>query len=161
MAAPSVTARSTPAGTHLESSHATKIASVLDPDISFWEKSVKPPGIDGGDPVSQTTHFNTTWRTMAPRILKTLTPINVSDAAYDPQVFSQILAIVNVNTEWTVHLSNGDTIAVWAYLRSAEPNDLPQDESNVQPSLSIVIQPTNRDSSGAEQGPVYTIVSTA
>ena len=73
MAAPAITARTTPAGIMLKDGYSTKIAFAADPDVSFWEKTVKPPGIDGGDGIEQTTMHNSAYRTMRSRSLKTLT----------------------------------------------------------------------------------------
>jgi hypothetical protein len=55
MAAPTPTARVAPAGIKLKDGFPTKITLAADTNIEFWEKQVKPPGIDGGDAVVQTT----------------------------------------------------------------------------------------------------------
>ena len=49
MSAPTVTARGTPAGTKLDDGFSTKVAFAADPTIAFFEKTVQPPGFDGGD----------------------------------------------------------------------------------------------------------------
>src|SRR5437773_1398887 len=95
MAAPATTARQTPAGIHLDDGFSTKIAFAANPTISFWEKAVKPPGLDGSAPIDTTTMHNTAYRTMAPRSLKTATESSTS-VAYDPNVYNQIIALINV-----------------------------------------------------------------
>lgn len=155
MAAPT-TARSTPVGVALRDGHSSKIAFQADPDVSFWEKSVKPPGIDGGDPIETSTMHNTTWRTMAPRSLRTATPLTVV-AAYDPRVFDQIVALVNVETGITVHFSDGSTLDFYGFLQNFEPNELAE---GTHPEATITITPTNtHPTSGAEVAPNYKTAS--
>lgn len=147
-------ARSSPQGIRLKDGFSTRIAFALDPDISFWEVDVTPPGLDGGDAIDYTTMHNTTYRTMAPRQLKTLTDA-ASTAAYDPAVFTQILAIVNVNGWITIHYPDGSTLDFVGYLRTFEPGACAEGE---QPTATINITPTNQIL-GVETAPVLTSVA--
>jgi hypothetical protein len=134
------TTRSAPAGTKLDEGFPAKIAFAADSDVSFWEKSVKPPGVDGGDAVETTTMFNTTYRTRGPRVLKTLTDAQLT-VAYDPQVLDQIIALINVNGWISVHFSDGSCWNFVGYLKSFEPNEM--QEGN-QPEAAITIVATNQ-----------------
>lgn len=146
------TARQTPVGIKMGDGYQSLIAFASDPDISFWEKAVKPPGIDGGEAVENTTMHNTAWRTMSPRALKTLTPATVR-AAYDPVVLDQIYALINVEGLITVHFPNNDTLDFYGYLQKFEPGDLVE---GTQPEATITIVPTNTNpSTGAEVAPNY------
>lgn len=152
MGTPANTDRTTPAGTKLDDGFSTKIAFAADPDVSFWEKTVQPPGIDGGDPIDTTTMHNTAWRTMAARALKTLTESSLT-VAYDPVVYDQIIALVNVEGAITVHFPNGDTLDFFGFLQTFEPDS---NEEGSQPEATITIVPTNVDpSDGAEAAPNY------
>ena len=156
MAAPSVTARSAPVGIKLDDGYSTKIAFAADPDVSFWEKTVKPPGIDGGDAIDQTTMHNTAYRTSAARALKTLTDSS-STVAYDPAVYTQILALINVEGSITIHFPDGSTLAFYGFLKSFEVNDHTEGE---QPEATISIVPTNFDPTNkVEAAPVLTSVA--
>lgn len=155
MAAPAATTRQTPTGIKLKDGHSTKITLKRYPAISFWEKAVTPPGIDGGEAVDQTTMHNNDWRTRLPRELKTLTDITVR-AAYDPVVYDQIEEAININDEITVRFPDGTTIAFWGFLRSFQPGD---NVEGTQPEATIMITPTNLDDDGAEQGPVVVQVA--
>lgn len=149
MADPSGTARGTPAGTPIGDGFATKITLASDTTIEFWEKSVTPPGVDGGDPVETTTMYNTTWRTMRARQLKTLTEVSAV-VAYDAAVYPEIVRQINNETTITVEFPNDDYIAFYGYLRSFTPSEIVEGS---QPEAAIVIQPTNWDSgSGQETG---------
>lgn len=53
------TTRSAPGGTKLGDGFSTKIAFAADADVSLWEKTVTPPGVDGGDAVDTSTMHNT------------------------------------------------------------------------------------------------------
>lgn len=153
---PAPGARSTPAGLKLEDGFSTKITVALDPAISFWEKSVKPPGFDGGDAIETTTMHNIKLRTMAPRQLKTLTQMTTT-AAYDPNVLNQVYSIINRKTTITVRFPDGSTLAFFGYIKSFEPNDM--SEGNF-PEATVTIVPTNVDpTTGAEADPVLTSVA--
>lgn len=159
MAAPATTARGTPAGKMLKDGYRSVIASSLNPTVSFWEKTVKPPGLDGGDAIPQSTMHNATWRTFASRSLKELTPITVV-AAYDPNVYSsgQIGSLINDDTgSWTVTFRDLSTLDFFGFLQKFEPSELKEGE---QPEATITIQPTNWDrTNGVEAAPVMTSVA--
>lgn len=156
MAAPSAGSRSTPVGIKLINGHPSKAAIAADPDISFWEVTVKPPAIEGGDPIDITDMFNSVWRTKAPRNLLDMGPINLT-ASYDPAVYTQIQAVVNVETTITVIFPDGSTLAAYGFLRSADPENL---EEGAQPRMSIVIEVTNYDHANyVEASPVLTSVA--
>ena len=153
MAAPATTARSTPGGTKLDDGFSTKIAFSVDPDVSFWEVTVKPPGIDGGEKIDTTTMFNGALKTFAARTLKQLTDGGAS-AAYDPQAYLDILSLVNVEGSVTVHWPDGSTLDFYGYLNKFEPGDNTEGE---MPKASINFCCTNWDSvNNLEVGPVYT-----
>jgi len=151
MAAPTATARVTPVGIKLGDGYVSKFTPAADPDISFWEKSVTPFGMDGGEPVDTTTMHNTTYRTMAPRGLITATSSEMT-AAYDPRVLDQIVALINVETTWTVLFPDGAQWAFFGFLRSFTPGALVE---GTQPEATIVIEPTNTDpnNGSVEAGP--------
>ena len=146
------TARQTPGGIMLEDGYSTKIAFAADPDISFWEKTVTPVGIDGGDAIEITTMHNTSWRTMAARQLKTMTNVSLT-VAYDPQVYYQIAALVNVEGLITLHFPDASTIDFYGFLKSFTPSEHAE---GTHPEATIEIVPTNRHSTtGVETSPVY------
>ncbi len=155
MGAPTTTARSTPLGIKLDDGYSTKIACAADSDISFWERSVTPPGLDGGELIDTTTMHNTTYRTFSPRSLATMTPMTCS-AAYDPDAYDEILAILNLNREWTVTFPDGSTLDFWGALIRFEPGELVE---GTFPEATITIGPTNQDNDGAEQAAVMTEVA--
>lgn len=156
MAAPATTARVTPAGIKLDDGYSTQLAFSLDDNISFWEKTVQPPGVDGGDPIPTSTMHNTTYRTFAPSALISLTPCNTT-AAYDPEVYNQIIAITNRRGSVTVHFPDGSTLDFYGYLRTFEPQDHAEGDP---PEANIEIQPTNWDpTNNVEAAPVMTEVA--
>jgi hypothetical protein len=152
------TARTTPHGIKMDDGFSTKIAFAADPDISFWEKTVTPPGIDGGDAIETTTMHNTTWRSMAARALKTLTESSIT-VAWDPQVYDQIVALINVEGLITVWFPNGDALDFYGFLKSFTPGDMSEGSP---PEAEISIVPTNINPlTGAEAAPVFTEIATA
>lgn len=155
MAAPSASIRGTPAGIRLRDGFSTKIAFKRNLTISFWEKSVKPPGLDGGDAIETSTMHNITWRTMTPRSLVTMKEAKVT-AAYDPNLYNNILALLNINDEITVKFPDGSTLAFWGFLKDFDPAELVE---GTMPLADITIVPTNQDNAGVEQPPVLTSVA--
>lgn len=157
MAAPTTTARATPAGIKMDDGFSTVIAFSRDVDVSFWEKTVTPPGIDGGDAIETTTMHNDIWRTMAPRRLKTLTDASIT-VAYDPAVFTQILDnLINQEGSITIHFPDGSTLDFYGYLKTFEPGENTEGE---QPEATITIVPTNQDpTTGSEEPPILTSVA--
>jgi len=152
-----MTARATPVGTFLDDGYQCLIAFAADSDVSFWEKTVTPPGIDGEEKIDTTTMFNTTWRTFAARQLKTLTDGSLT-AAYDPKVIAQINALVNVTTEITLHYPDSSNIKFYGYLKSFTPGELSEGE---QPEADCEFAVTNRNPlTGLEAGPVYSATGT-
>lgn len=159
MAAPTVTARATPAGIKLDRGHSTKIAFARDSNVSFWEKEVTPPAVDGGDPIDTTTMFNTAYRTFASRALVTLPEFTVS-AAYDPNVINDVITnLINQAGAITVHFPDGSTYSFFGYLKAFSPQGLSQDNAD-QPMAEVTIVVTNWDPANrVEAGPVLTQVA--
>lgn len=157
MAAPATTARTEPTGIKLENGYKTTIAFSNDPDVNFWEKTVQPPGWDGGDAIDTTTMHNDNLRTMAARALATLTESSLT-VAYDPVVYNNIYDnLLNNNGSITVHFPDGSTLDFYGYLRTFEPQEM---EEGAQPEANITIQPTNLDpANNVEEAPVMTEVA--
>ena len=141
MAAPSPTTRVTPTGRPLKNGYQSLLTMSADPDILIWEKGVTPPGMDGGDPIDASTMHDVTWRIMFPAALITLTEASVR-GAWKPQLFTLLLAVLNVEQTITCWFSNGGNIAFYGFLRTFEPDEMVEGE---QPEATFTIQPTNWD----------------
>lgn len=150
--APTHTARgSGPSGIKLEDGYSSVLRIAAAPTVGLWTKSLKPPGLDGGDAIAQTTMENTLWRTFAPRGLITLTEAT-GRAAYDPAVYTSLQSIINVAGSMTYHFSDGSYLDFFGFLKTFQPGELV--EGN-QPEADISWVCTNVDpNTGAESGPV-------
>lgn len=157
MAAPATTARVTPAGIRLRDGFPSKIAFAKDSDVSFWEITVKPPGLDGGDAIDIDTMFNTTYSMRAEQALIMLTEGQV-EAAYDPNVINNIISnLINQNGSITIHFKDGSTLDFFGYLRTFDPQPL---QKGQMPRATIAFTPTNYDPvNNVEAGPVLTSVA--
>jgi len=117
------------------------------------EKEVTPPGVEGGGANDATTMRNVTWRTMAPKMLKTLTqaPIVV---AYDPEVYNEMVAMINDNQQITVTFPDLSRLVFWGWINSFTPNANVEGE---QPTANLLIIPSNMDgdNNNAEIAPDY------
>lgn len=155
MAAPSPTTRVTPSGKILPDGYQSLTTFSADTDCAVWEVEMTPPGMDLGDPINITTQHNSAWRTMFLRQLITLTPQTIR-GLYDPDLYGQILAMRGVNQTITQEFYDGSTIAYYGGVTRVDFGPLVE---GTAPEVTITITPTNRDSSGAEYGPVITSVT--
>ena len=158
MAAPEVSGRIDPSsvGIKLHDGFSTLVTLGKDRNIEFWEKTVTPPGLDGGDAIEQTTMFNATVRTMAPRSLYTLTESTIT-AAYDPDLYNQIQYAINRDDTITITFPDESQLAFFGYLRLFEPQT---HEEGSQPECNVTFTPTNWDSvNNIEAAPVMTEVA--
>src|SRR5207302_8610900 len=130
-----------PQGEAMTDGFPTKIACERNPSISFWEKNVMPPGVDGGDPIPTSTMFNTQWHTAEPRVLLKSTDVG-GKAAFQPEVYTDIMAQINVKQAWTVTFPHGQTYSFWGWLRSFE---LESQEEGKQPEANFKIHVSNRN----------------
>lgn len=146
------TVRGAPSGKKIKDGHRTTLAFALDPDVSFWEKTGKPPGVDGGDAVEQTTMHNDALQTFAPQKLKRMTEVT-GKAAVDAKVIPQLIALCNVEGSITAHLPAADSVDFFGFLKSF---DFDEFERGKQPEGTYTIVVTNVDpETGAETLPVY------
>lgn len=156
MANPVNTARGVPSGPRLQDGFRTYIASSLNPTAAFWEVDVKPPGMDGKEPIDTTTMHNVKWRSMAPRQLITLTPSS-GKAAYDPVIYTDLLSILNIPCSWTVTFPNGDLLSFFGWLQKFETESL---EEGKMPMATYEITPSNYDPvNQLDVGPLFTPAS--
>lgn len=157
MAAPATTVRLTPVGIKLDEGFPTKIAFARSANVSLWEKTVQPPGVDGGEPVDTNTMHNLIWRTQNPRVLKTLMP-HTFKCAYDPNAYNTIVSnLINANGSITVRFPDGSTLDYFGYLQKFEPDQI---EEGKQPEATATIVPTNFDPvNHVEAAPVLTSVA--
>jgi hypothetical protein len=153
MAAPVATERVTPTAKKMDDGYKTLITFAANPSIEFWEKTVTPPGVDGGDPLDTTTMHSTRWRTRAPRALITLGEVKAT-VEWNPSLYVSILALINKKDTVTIRFPDQSTLAFFGFLRLFDPGDLAE---GGEPTASITVTPTNADPvTGAEQAPVYT-----
>jgi hypothetical protein len=136
----------------LEDGYQSLITFASNPTVSLWEKAVKPPGVDGGEAIDITTMHNVEWRTMASRALKTLTQ-STTRCAYAPEVHTDLVDLINLETTITVLFPNGDRLAFYGFLQSVEFDDLVE---GTHPECTVTFTPTNRDpSTKTEEDPVF------
>lgn len=137
---------------YLENGFGTLITFSLNPNVKMREIDVTIPGIEGGEPIEQTTHRNEEARTFAPRSLVTITDGGAT-VAYDPAVVDEIMAMVNINQQVTYTYPDGATRVVWSYVRSFQQAGMTE---GTRPTATVVIPATNRDDNGDEALPVDT-----
>ena len=135
----------------LDDGYQTLISFAADPTVLFYEKTVTPPGIDGGGEVDTTTMLNSTWRTRNPKALITLSEASMT-VAYDPATYPEIIALVNVNNLITATFPDASTLAFWGWLNTFTPGEHVEGE---QPTAEIEIIPSNQNATGVETAPAY------
>jgi len=117
--------------------------------LEMWEKEVSPPGMEGGGALETTTMRNITWRTKSPKQL-----ISLADAslvvAYDPEIYNELLGMVNVNQSITITFPDGEVLTFWGWIDVFSPNAIVEGE---QPTADITIIPSNQNATGVETAP--------
>lgn len=161
MAAPVPAARTAPTGIKLRSGFKSVVCFSLDPDFSVWEIETTPPGLEGGDPIDQTTMFNDDVLTKAPQGSEDSPLVDVEEAsmtvAYDPDAYNQALAMINKRQTITQHFPDGSSLAYFGYLQSFKPGALSR---TTRPEAEMVVVPTNYDHvNNVEAKPVLTSVA--
>jgi hypothetical protein len=121
------------------------------PTVAFYEKTVTPPGMSGGGANDTTTMHNTTWRTMAPKQLKTMSE-GSAKVSYDPVVYQDVVSMINVNQLITVNFPDGSSLDFWGWLDEFTPDEVSE---GAQPTATIKIIPSNQNDSLVETAPVY------
>lgn len=157
MAAPTPTARVAPVGTKLDDPFPTTMAFSLHPTVGIWEKSIKPPGLDGREPIDTTTMFNTTVVTKAPRVLMDMTNAT-GKYQYDPASLPILLSMINKRQTLTTWFASGQSWCYYGYLQKVTPTE--NSDSTEPPMADVEIVITNYDPTNhIEALPVYTASS--
>lgn len=153
MANPTHTVRTTPTGYKLPDGYKTTVAFSRRPAVSLWEKTVKIPGIDGGEPIDTSTMHNAIWRTKTTRSLKTSTESTMK-CAFDPDVINDILFLINDRSgSATYWLPDGSWWDFYAALYKFEWDPF---EEGKFPEATASIAVLNWDNvNGVEAGPVF------
>lgn len=135
----------------IDDGYATLIGFSEDSDVQMWEKEVTPPGVSGGGENDTTTMQNTTWRTKSPKGLISLSECSLV-VAYDPAVYDEIVAMVNVNQQITITFPDDSTLVFWGWIDEFTPSANVEGE---QPTAEVKIIPSNQNDSGVETAPIY------
>lgn len=135
----------------IDDGFSTTIAFAEAPAVKFYEKTVTPPGVEGGGANETTTMRNEEWRTKAPKKLKSLGDAGAK-CAYDPAVLTDCVAMINVNQEITITFPDDSTWVFWGWLDEFKPGEITEGK---QPEADIKIIASNQDDNGDEIAPVY------
>lgn len=139
----------------LDDGFSTRITFDSYPNVEFWEKGVKLPGIDGWTPIETTTMRNTLYRTFSPRALITLSVMHLT-VAFSSDFYNTgstgILPMTNKNTQITATLPDGATYTFWGFVQGSEPSEMVEGS---QPTQTITIHPSNQDNNKVEQAPTF------
>lgn len=131
---PVVRAALPPASFFLKNGFRSLISLDANPAIKLWEKSLVPPGIDGGPLVPLGDMWNKKFRSFAPGDLATVTEARAV-VAYDPAVVDEIQAVVNVESVVTIQFPNGKYWAAEGVLQKFTPGDM---VDGIQPTALVV-----------------------
>ena len=152
MANPTHVVRGTPTGAMIPEGFVSKIAINGATSIGFFEISVQPFRIDGGEGIKTTTQFNVRYHTKRPQTLVEIGDINIK-AGYAAKEIDAIMALINVEKSITQTWPDGQYCDFYGWLRSFAPDGL---ESGGLPTASIVICVSNWDATNkVEVGPVW------
>ena len=138
----------------LDDGFSTTIGFADLPAVKFYEKTITPPGVSGGGENDTTTMLNTTWRTKAPKKLKSLTTSSIT-VAYDAAVYDDIVGAngINNNQLITITYPDASTFAFYGWIDEFTQNEITEGE---QPTAECTIICSNQTDAGVETAPVYT-----
>ena len=114
----------------------TKIDFADTPQLSFWEKTVTPPGMEGGEPIDTTTMYNTLVKSKWPQTLVEITGMSLT-ASFLPDLINEAYAAVNVLQVITITFPNNGTASDYGWLRNFKPNRF---EIGAQPTAEIMVE---------------------
>lgn len=120
-------------------------------DIAFYERTIKPFGLDGGGPINTTTMRNTALRTQEPKQLIGFTPGSAT-VVYDPALLADILALINVKQQISITWPDDSTYTFWGWLSKFEFGDLKEGE---QPEATIELFCAATNADLEETAPTY------
>ncbi len=154
MAAPSPSQRVVPTGYKMPDGYRTLIVISGKTAIQFWEKSVRPPGLDSGGGIDVTTMLNNTWRT---KRLITVTD-SEAKAAFDPDVITDIINYVGRTVTITYWYPDGSSFCFFGFIDKFQPDTF---EEGKFPEATLSIMAANEDPANSyiEAGPVFTAAS--
>lgn len=136
---------------YLKDGFKTTISFAENPTVKLKEKSITPPGIVGRGANNVTTMRNTRMVTKAPKQL-----IDVSDitgtCSYDPAVYDDCIAMVQVVQAITVTFPDSSTLVCWGWLDEFKPKEL-QEGSQPEADFTVIIG--NLDDNDDEVEPTY------
>ena len=135
----------------MDDGHQTLVTFPENSSILLWEKELTPPGVEGGGENDTTVMDNSTYRTKSPKSLITMSDMSLI-AAYDPAVYDDIIAIVNVNQLIVITWPDDSTLQFWGWIDEFKPGSV---EEGSQPTADVTIKCSNQNDSGVETAPVH------
>jgi hypothetical protein len=153
MASPVFVTRGNPTGIPWPNGYRTLIAFAIAPAVMFWEKSVKPPKVDGGKAIDTTTMLNVNFKTKRPSALIEVADLSVT-ASYDNALYNYILInMLNVEGSICVTHPNGLQQAFFGWLMAADPTE---NKEGTQPDVKLDICVSNWDPiNNVESGMIF------
>jgi len=124
--------------------------------VTFKEKSVTPPGIEGQDPVDVTNNSKASFREKYARALKEITPASGS-VEYDASQLAAINGAVNVHQFVRLDFEEGDALGFYGFLRNFVPDEMTDGEA---PTAALELVPCGVNASGTEEGINYYTTTT-
>jgi len=108
------------------------------PAVKLYEKEVTPPGMTGGGAIDTTTMRSQGWRQMAPRQLKTLSPMSAT-VAFATDAIPLVQAQLAINQLITVTFPDNSNLSFYGWVEEFTPGAFTEGE---QPTATLTIQPS-------------------
>lgn len=121
------------------------------PTVKLYEKEITPPQISGGGRIDTTTMRNLSYRTAAPKKLKTLGTITAV-CAYASGAIPVIMAQINVKQRLTLSFPDGSVLIVWGWINEFTPGAMTEAD---QPTATVSFECSNTNNNGVEVAPDY------
>jgi hypothetical protein len=121
---------------HLMDGYQTLISFASAPLLELWEKRVKPPGLDAGGAIDETTMRNQNWRTKHPKALVTMTDCTVVGAWEPAEAYLELLPAMAVVDVITITFPDGTDLLWYGWIDKWDPGELVEGE---QPTATVTV----------------------
>jgi len=136
----------------LQDGFRTLVSFNLNPNLSIWQKRIKPWGFDAGGGINTSSMRNASFHTMFPKTLIKITDLTIA-AAYDPNLYPEYMAISRLIAGIITTYPDSAILTVYGWLDKIEPSEHTEGE---QPMMTLTAIAANTGNAFALVGFAFT-----
>lgn len=125
---------------HFQDGFRTLVSFEFAPNLSFWERRVKPFGFDLGGPIDEATLRSSLYRAKSPKSLITTTDL-VMTGAYNANVYSTFVSLLRFIQVITLTFPNAQAMTFDGWCDKFDPQEHVDGES---PNATLTVCASNQ-----------------